>query len=138
MEKPSSPRFHHVGIVVKKLESFIAAGGYELVGEIVTDPVQKARLCLIRQFGEAEAHVELVEPVGSDSPLAGALDRGGGLHHLCYEVATRSEADAFLAQRRFLPVTPWQPAVLFGGRSVRFAFTRNRELIEFLAHESSP
>jgi hypothetical protein len=32
-------------------------------------------------------------------------------------------------------VTSWQPAVLFGGRPVRFAYSRNRKLLEFLAGE---
>lgn len=119
--------------MVRNLEAFLQAGGYEVAGSIVSDPIQKARLCLIRQFGEEHPHVELVEPIGEDSPLRGALDRGGGLHHLCYEVASREDADRWIRERRFLPVTSWKPAVLFGRCPVRFVYTRNRELIEFLA-----
>jgi methylmalonyl-CoA/ethylmalonyl-CoA epimerase len=33
--------------------------------------------------------IELLHPLGDDSPIAGFLERhpAGGLHHLCYEVA---------------------------------------------------
>jgi methylmalonyl-CoA/ethylmalonyl-CoA epimerase len=34
------------------------------------------------------AKIELLEPLGSDSPVRGFLDKNpsGGMHHLCYEV----------------------------------------------------
>jgi len=34
------------------------------------------------------AKIELMAPLGADSPVAGFLERnpGGGVHHLCYEV----------------------------------------------------
>ncbi len=43
------------------------------------------------------------------------------------------EITALMRERRLLPVTPWQPAVLFGGRTVRFVYSRNRELLELFA-----
>ena len=64
-----------------------------------------------------------------------ALERGGGWHHVCYEVPTRADADERIASLRLLPVTDWAPAVLFEGRSVRFVYTRNRELLEFVTEE---
>jgi methylmalonyl-CoA/ethylmalonyl-CoA epimerase len=41
--------------------------------------------------------VELVSPLGEDSPLSGFLrDRGEGIHHLCLEVQDLEEAVAEL------------------------------------------
>ncbi len=61
------------------------------------------------------------------------MQYGPGQHHLCFEVANTADADEFIEANRLLPITHWQPAVLFGGRRVRFAYSRQRELIEFLA-----
>jgi methylmalonyl-CoA/ethylmalonyl-CoA epimerase len=37
----------------------------------------------------ANTKIELLAPLGPDSPIQGFLERnaGGGVHHLCYEVA---------------------------------------------------
>jgi methylmalonyl-CoA/ethylmalonyl-CoA epimerase len=45
--------------------------------------------------------VELMQPLGENSPIAGFLARnpGGGMHHLCYEVADiRAARDRLRAQ----------------------------------------
>jgi hypothetical protein len=41
-----------------------------------------------------------------------------------------------MREKRLLPITTWEPAELFGGRAIRFAYSRNRELLEFLADEA--
>jgi methylmalonyl-CoA/ethylmalonyl-CoA epimerase len=45
--------------------------------------------------------IELLEPLGADSPIARFLDKNpdGGIHHLCYEVADiRAARDALTAK----------------------------------------
>jgi methylmalonyl-CoA/ethylmalonyl-CoA epimerase len=45
--------------------------------------------------------IELLEPLGEDSPIAKFLDKNpdGGIHHLCYEVAdVRAARDRLTAQ----------------------------------------
>jgi len=45
--------------------------------------------------------IELLEPLGEDSPIAKFLDKNpdGGIHHLCYEVAdVRAARDRLIAQ----------------------------------------
>ena len=46
------------------------------------------------------ARVELLEPLGEESPIAAFLARNpdGGMHHLCYEVADLRAARATLLQ----------------------------------------
>jgi len=124
---------HHIGIIVANIEAYLATSFWEMRGEIVTDPLQRARLCMVGLDEEAEA--ELIEPLGEDSRVYAALQRGAGPHHLCFHISTMADGDALIREYRLLPVTPWEPAVLFGGRAVRFVYSRGRELMELLCDE---
>lgn len=101
---------------------------------MVFDPIQKADLCLCGLDGGADIF-ELVEPKNESSATYGALKRSGGFHHVCLSVANMSEVEALTSELRVLPVTNWHPAVLFGGRGIRFYYSTNCELIEFLVDE---
>lgn len=126
---------HHVGVIVKSIEGYLRNSMWRLDGAIVHDPRQGARLCLAGLYPGMTPAIELVEPVDQDSPLWAALQRGTSWHHLCFQVATIARADELIKEHRFLGVTDWTPAVLFDGRPVRFVYSRNRELIEFLSEE---
>jgi hypothetical protein len=130
------PRIHHIGQVVADIETHLTRSIWEPLGEVVVDPIQKSRLVLAGYPGCAgEPFIELVQPLGEDSPVWKALEKGGGWHHVCLCVESRAFGDRLARERRMLGVTEWAPAVLFGGRSVRFVYSRNRELIELLANE---
>jgi methylmalonyl-CoA/ethylmalonyl-CoA epimerase len=102
----------------------------------VSDPIQQARLCMVGLKGDPSAPiVELVQPSGDQSPTYRAGAKGGGWHHVCLILANTRDGDEFAGSQRMLPVTPWQPAVLFDGRPVRFFYSRNRELIELISDE---
>jgi hypothetical protein len=128
-------RLHHVGILVENIETYLKSSFWTRGSPIVEDPLQQARLCLAGLPGDERPLIELIEPLGEASPTYRALQERTNLHHLCFETGGRKEGDRLIAEYRFLPVTQWQPAVLFQGRPVRFAYTRNRELVEFLADE---
>ena len=128
-------RLHHFGIVVANIEDYLKQSLWELRGTIVTDPIQRSRLCLAGLPGDKIPTIELIEPTDETSPIWNALKRGSGWNHVCLSVPTRQAGDALIAERRLLPVTAWQPAALFDGRGIRFVYTRNRELLEFLSDE---
>lgn len=128
-------RLHHFGIVVANIESNLSQSLWELRAAIVTDPIQRARLCLAGLPDDVAPMIELIQPLDEMSPTWGALLSGGGWHHLCLCVTTMHSGDSLMRQRKLLPVTPWQPAILFGGRAVRFIYSRNRELLELLSDE---
>lgn len=131
-----SLEIHHFGLVVADLKLFLAQSIWEARGTPVDDPLQQARLCWAAPAGAAGAPlVELVQPLGEGSPVWRAAQKGPAWHHVCLVAPTRAEADAYALQKRMLPVVEWRPAVLFGGKTVRFAFSRNRELVEFLSDE---
>lgn len=129
-------RIHHFGQVVRDIDTHLVGSLWQTAGPIVTDPLQRARLCLAALPGDAP-RVELIQPLDADSPTWHALQRGPGWHHVCLILPTRAAGDTFVQERRLLPVTEWMPAVLFDGRPIRFVYSRQRELIELLADEHS-
>ena len=81
-------RLNHVAIAVPDLAG--AAAQYrDLLGARVSDPVDQPEHGVSVVFVELpNAKIELLHPLGADSPIAGFLARNpsGGIHHLCYEV----------------------------------------------------
>jgi methylmalonyl-CoA/ethylmalonyl-CoA epimerase len=82
-------RLNHVAIVVADLEA--AAALYrDLLGARVSAPQPLPAHGVRVVFVELpNSRIELIEPLGENSPVRGFLDRNpaGGVHHLCYEVA---------------------------------------------------
>ena len=81
-------RLNHVAIAVPDLAG--AAAQYrDVLGARVSDPVDQPDHGVTVVFVELpNAKIELLHPLGADSPIAGFLARNpsGGIHHLCYEV----------------------------------------------------
>ena len=131
-----SASFHHVGYVVSSIakigQDFARSIGAEWDGTIIHDPLQEARVTFIRCGGPETPAVELVEPAGDKSPLHKIVAKGGGLHHICYEV---DSLDVQLPQSRAagcLVVKDPLPAVAFGGRRIAWVYTRQKLLVEYL------
>jgi methylmalonyl-CoA/ethylmalonyl-CoA epimerase len=82
-------RLNHVAIVVPDLRAGIAVYR-DLLGAAVSEPRAQPDHGVTVVFVELpNTKVELLEPLGDDSPVRGFLERNpaGGIHHLCYEVA---------------------------------------------------
>ncbi len=81
-------RLNHVAVVVPDLAQ--AAAQYrDVLGAGVSDPVDLREHGVTTVFVElANAKIELLHPLGADSPIRAFLERNpsGGLHHVCYEV----------------------------------------------------
>jgi methylmalonyl-CoA/ethylmalonyl-CoA epimerase len=81
-------KLNHVAIAVPDLES--ASRLYaETLGAHVSDPVALPEHGVTTVFVELpNTKIELVHPLGKESPLSGFLERhaAGAVHHLCYEV----------------------------------------------------
>jgi methylmalonyl-CoA/ethylmalonyl-CoA epimerase len=82
-------RLNHVAIAVPSLAG--ATAQYRgMLGAEVSEPVpQPAHGVSVVFVTLPNTKIELLEPLGEASPLAGFLERNpsGGIHHLCYEVA---------------------------------------------------
>jgi methylmalonyl-CoA/ethylmalonyl-CoA epimerase len=82
-------RLNHVAIVVPDLRAGIAVYR-DLLGAAVSEPRAQPDHGVTVVFVELpNTKVELLEPLGDNSPVRGFLERNpaGGIHHLCYEVA---------------------------------------------------
>lgn len=81
-------RIHHIGIAIWNLEESVAR--WTALFGLQASPVEElpgrgVRLVHL-EFGEGPA-LELVSPLGAESPLARFLEgRGEGIHHLALEV----------------------------------------------------
>ncbi|XP_067863901.1 methylmalonyl-CoA epimerase, mitochondrial [Heptranchias perlo] len=81
-------RLNHVAIAVPEMEK--ARSFYrEMLGARVSEPVALPEHGVLTAFVElGNAKLELLEPLGPDSPIRRFLqkNRGGGMHHICIEV----------------------------------------------------
>lgn len=81
-------RLNHVAIAVPDLAR--AAAVYrDTLGAAVSAPMPlPAHGVTVAFVTLPNTKIELLEPLGADSPVRGYLERSpaGGLHHLCYEV----------------------------------------------------
>ncbi|MEM3464394.1 MAG: methylmalonyl-CoA epimerase [Candidatus Bathyarchaeia archaeon] len=78
----------HVGVAVKNLDEAISVYrdilGFKLLGvHVLTE--RKVKVAFLSAGGETQ--IELLEPLGSDSPVAKFLEsRGEGIHHIAIKV----------------------------------------------------
>ena len=81
-------RLNHVAIAVADMET--AIGVYrDTLGAKVSDAVGQPEHGVTTVFIDLpNTKIELLEPLGPDSPIAKFLERNpsGGIHHICYEV----------------------------------------------------
>lgn len=81
-------RLNHVAIAVKDLAAATALYR-DTLGARVSQPLPQPEHGVTVVFVELpNTKVELLEPLGADSPITKFLDRNadGGIHHICYEV----------------------------------------------------
>jgi len=102
---------------------------------IFHDPLQKARVAFLRTPCPADALIELVEPAGEGSPILQFLQKGGGLHHLCYEVEDLDAHLRTMRQKGAVVVRRPLPAVAFENRRIAWTFTGQKLLLEFLERQ---
>lgn len=81
-------RLNHIAIAVPDLDAATATYR-DVLGAAVSQPLDQPEHGVTVVFVElANAKIELLYPLGADSPIANFLERSpsGGVHHVCYEV----------------------------------------------------
>jgi methylmalonyl-CoA/ethylmalonyl-CoA epimerase len=128
-------KFHHVGIVVENIEQtalrYRELFGIEPVSPAVADSTQRVIVQFLASQADATS-IELIEPLPGESPARRALEKGGGLNHLCFEVADLDEYMRHAQSKGVVCVCPPVPAVAFEGRRIAFLFYKGIGLIEFV------
>jgi methylmalonyl-CoA/ethylmalonyl-CoA epimerase len=132
-----SPLFlHHVGFVVADvragMEAFVVSLDATWNGAIYDDPHQKVKVAFLStRLGDAQ--IELVQPDGPDSPVLRFLtEKGGGMHHLCYEVDNLEHQMAAMKASGAMIMRRPKPAAAFEGRRIAWMLTREKLLVELL------
>jgi methylmalonyl-CoA/ethylmalonyl-CoA epimerase len=136
------PSLHHVGYVVGSIAASL--GGWRLAlsavsaSESFDDGIQGARVAFLDLPPAGAVKVELVEPLRPASRVAAFLEKGGGLHHLCFEVDNlEQQIDSMKTHKAVLIRRP-QPAVAFQGRRIAWMLTREKLLVEYLERAVRP
>lgn len=129
-------RIHHVGYVVQSIQQaalgFIESLELDWDGRVIHDPLQTVRVSFLHPRAAGSPSLELVEPAGAGSVVQRFLEKGGGLHHLCFEVdSLEAQLERANASRDRI-VHPPAPAAAFDGRRIAWVYTRNKLLVEYL------
>jgi catechol 2,3-dioxygenase-like lactoylglutathione lyase family enzyme len=80
-------KLHHIGIVVTHIQDSVGELKKYFRFQSISLPTpvgsQKVNVCFLRI---GEPFLELIEPTSPNSPIAEFASKGGGIHHLCFEV----------------------------------------------------
>lgn len=132
----------HVGVAVPALdpaaESLGALFGYRLVSGPFDDPIQKVRVNFLAHSSMDAAEIELIAPLGDDSPVKAMLAKGsGGAYHLCFQTSDIDAALAHAKNKGCIILSGPVPAVAFGGRRIAWLYTPARQLFELVEAEKA-
>ncbi len=133
-------KLSHIGILVKDINEGIkhheSLFGFKQLTAIVDDPTQKVRVVLMGHSDEDPVKIELIAPIGEDSPVTDLLKKRQSLYHLCFEVADIEEAKSQARKNGAVIISQPVEAPLFDDRKICFLFTKDHYVIELV--ESSP
>jgi methylmalonyl-CoA/ethylmalonyl-CoA epimerase len=133
-------KLRHVGVAVPSLDpatdTLSTLFGYRVVSGPFDDPIQKVTVNFLTQSDNDVAEIELIAPLGKDSPITAMLAKsGGGAYHLCFETTDIEQALVHAKNNGCIVVSGPVPAVAFNGRRIAWIYTRSRQLFELVEAE---
>lgn len=103
-------RLHHIGLVVPSISEVaqtLGALGFRAATPKEADLIQRVSARFVAVGHEQDLYVEILQPEGDSSPISNFLTkRGGGLHHLCFQVDDIDMAAKKLLERGAEMVCP--------------------------------
>jgi methylmalonyl-CoA/ethylmalonyl-CoA epimerase len=134
-------KLHHIGIVVPKIQDSLGELTKYLDFETISLPTlidsQKVNVCFLKV---GESYLELIEPASEGSPISNFLNKGGGFHHLCFEVKDIRKEIKELEKKGARIVV--KPVVGFENRLIAFALLNMKNtkcnLIELAEEKKQP
>ena len=107
--------------------------GYRLVSGPFDDPLQKVSVCFLARDTPADISIELIAPLGDESPIHRTLTKGGNsAYHACYQAPNVELAVAHLVSKGCVLISPPVPAVAFAGRRIAWLILPTRQIIEIV------
>ena len=128
-------KIHHLGYAVSSIEKSMPVFevlGWKVRGGITDDGPRKVRIAFLEKEGQL---LELVAPLGDDSPVHQALKQNKGVptpYHLCYEVESLDAARLELKRNGFMSFIPAAPAPAIDNRKVEWFFALHLGIIELV------
>lgn len=113
---------NHVAIAVPDLAAATALYR-DVYGAHVSEPKALPEQGVTIVFVDLDnTRVELLEPLGPDSPIAGFLQRNpaGGIHHLCYEVGDIEAVRSRLVEAGMRVLGSGEPTIGAHGKPIMF------------------
>ena len=95
-------RLNHIGVATPSIADSLALYarlfGAQPHGPPFDLPAQGVRVCFV---DAPNSQIELIEPLGADSPIAKFLEKNplGGQHHVCFEAADIAAARAHFEEK---------------------------------------
>ena len=80
-------RLHHIGIIVQNIENSLGEIkkfiNFDTIGIPTLVGSQRVNVCFLKS---GDCYLELIEPAEANTPITNFVAKGGGIHHLCFEV----------------------------------------------------
>ena len=121
--------FHHVGLAVESIQEVNRSC------EIFVEKTQRVSIAFILLNG---VRIELLEPLGDNSPISRSLRNGTKLLHLCYEVPDLEAALELCKEAGFHRLWRPRPAPLYDNRKVAWVYSKHYGLFELLERDRVP
>ena len=135
----------HIGLVVDKLENvtdLFRKLGFSDMTEAVPNPLQFVSASFAPVSKGGDVFIEFLEPTDDSSPISRFIrKRGGGLHHLCFEVDDIDAAMAEVAEHGFRITVPVEECKAYdenlkrqcsGTSKIAFFLLEDRMLVELI------
>ena len=79
-------KLHHIGIVVSNIQKSLGEIANFIQFDTISEPsligTQKVNVCFLQT---GNCYLEFIEPAEKNSPISNFVEKGGGIHHLCFE-----------------------------------------------------
>ncbi|MCX7966608.1 MAG: VOC family protein [Syntrophorhabdaceae bacterium] len=103
-------KLNHIGIIVKDIEEYkrlLSTIGLTDATDAACDMIQKVKGIFVDIGFDNQAHIELLEPIDDTSPVINFIKkRGGGLHHICFEVEDIEKKSEEFVKKGFKMISP--------------------------------
>lgn len=123
----SGARFHHIGMAVSSIRQASPAS------DPIIERAQKVSLAFLNLDG---LKVELLEPLGDDSPIARSVREGVRVVHICFAVPNLEAAVAVGRRSGFHQISVATPSEVFGGCRIAWVYSPQFGLFELVEQES--
>lgn len=136
IENLSVGRFHHIGVATSNIENsrdLFTSIGFHVESEEIRDQTIDVK---VQFLVNDSVRIELVEPVGEESPAHVWLNVGSPIYHFGFMADSSEESAQILKSLKFKKIYGPVPAVAFDGQEVEFYMNKNRLVLEIISRKS--